>query len=170
MDWRSRVACRTEEPELFFPVGTSGPALVQTARATAVCRRCPVMLRCRDWAMTTGQAAGVWGGLTEDQRRAAHWQEPLNLPLSRTDLGDAAPPRPSPDHSFNATSGRDCQSGVAPLVGSMMLISLREVTPSFAKTLRRCHSTVCALRNKRAPMSRFVSPSAARRAIRASWR
>ena len=57
------------EPELFFPVGTSGPALVQTARAKAVCRRCPVMIQCRTWALTTGQTAGVWGGMSEDERR-----------------------------------------------------------------------------------------------------
>jgi hypothetical protein len=54
---------------LFFPVGTSGPVLVQTARAKAVCRRCPVMIQCRTWALTTGQAAGVWGGMSEDERR-----------------------------------------------------------------------------------------------------
>jgi len=108
MDWRSQAACRTEEPELFFPVGTSGPALVQTARATAVCRRCPVMIRCRDWALTTGQATGVWGGMTEDQRRAARGREPLNLPLPRVNLGDAAHARSrselglNPDHLFNA--------------------------------------------------------------------
>jgi WhiB family redox-sensing transcriptional regulator len=69
------AACRMEEPELFFPVGTSGPALVQTARATAVCRRCPVMSLCRAWALTTGQAAGVWGGMTEDERRATRRHE-----------------------------------------------------------------------------------------------
>jgi WhiB family transcriptional regulator, redox-sensing transcriptional regulator len=83
MDWRSRAACRAEEPELFFPVGTSGPALVQTARATAVCRRCPVMIRCRDWALTTGQTTGVWGGMSEVQRRAARWQQGRDLPLPR---------------------------------------------------------------------------------------
>jgi len=80
---RAGAACRTEEPELFFPVGTSGPALVQTARATAVCRRCPVMIRCRTWAVATGQAAGVWGGMSEEQRRAARWHDRLDLPLPR---------------------------------------------------------------------------------------
>ena len=57
------------QKKLFFPVGTRGPALVQTARAKAVCRRCPVMIQCRTWALTTGQAAGVWGGMSEDERR-----------------------------------------------------------------------------------------------------
>ena len=70
MDWRFQAACRVEEPELFFPVGTKGPALVQLARAKSVCRRCPVLIQCRSWAMTTGQAAGVWGGMSEDERRA----------------------------------------------------------------------------------------------------
>jgi WhiB family redox-sensing transcriptional regulator len=69
VDWLFRAACRTEDPELFFPVGSSGPALVQTARAKAVCRRCPVMIQCRTWAVTTGQVAGVWGGTSEDERR-----------------------------------------------------------------------------------------------------
>jgi WhiB family redox-sensing transcriptional regulator len=107
-DWRFRAECRTEEPELFFPVGTSGPALDQTARATAVCRRCPVMNPCRDWALMTGQATGVWGGMTEDQRRAARLQDPLDLPVPRNNLSDAAHARSRsepgllPDHLFNA--------------------------------------------------------------------
>jgi len=40
MDWRHRAACRDEDPELFFPVGNSGPALLQISEAKAVCRRC----------------------------------------------------------------------------------------------------------------------------------
>ena len=46
MDWRHRAACRDEDPELFFPVGNSGPALLQISEAKAVCRRCPVASSC----------------------------------------------------------------------------------------------------------------------------
>jgi WhiB family transcriptional regulator, redox-sensing transcriptional regulator len=83
VDWRFRAACRAEEPELFFPVGTSGPALVQTALAKAVCRRCPVMIQCRTWAMRTGQASGVWGGLSADERRAIRMRDRADLLLPR---------------------------------------------------------------------------------------
>ncbi|MEU3901605.1 WhiB family transcriptional regulator [Streptomyces sp. NPDC045251] len=71
MDWRHRAACREEDPELFFPIGTTGPALLQIEEAKAVCRnRCPVMEPCLTWALDSGQDDGVWGGLSEDERRA----------------------------------------------------------------------------------------------------
>lgn len=70
MDWRHRAACRDEDPELFFPIGNTGPALVQIEEAKQVCRRCPVMESCLQWALDTGQDAGVWGGHSEDERRA----------------------------------------------------------------------------------------------------
>lgn len=70
MRWRHRAACRDEDPDLFFPVGHAGPALAQTQDAKAVCRRCPVIELCLAWALDTGQDAGVWGGLGENERRA----------------------------------------------------------------------------------------------------
>lgn len=70
LDWRHRAACREQDPELFFPVGNSGPALVQIAEAKAVCRRCPVADECLSWALTSGQDYGVWGARSEDERRA----------------------------------------------------------------------------------------------------
>ena len=70
MDWRHRALCRDEDPELFFPIGTTGPATVQVEQAKAVCRRCPVVQSCLDWALGAGQDSGVWGGLSEDERRA----------------------------------------------------------------------------------------------------
>jgi WhiB family redox-sensing transcriptional regulator len=58
MDWRHQSACRDEDPELFFPVGNTGPAITQIEDA------------CLAWALESGQDAGVWGGLSEDERRA----------------------------------------------------------------------------------------------------
>ncbi|MGW2547116.1 WhiB family transcriptional regulator [Kitasatospora sp. NPDC001574] len=71
MDWRHRAVCREEDPELFFPIGNTGPALLQIEEAKAVCRRrCPVMEQCLQWALETSEQAGVWGGMSEDERRA----------------------------------------------------------------------------------------------------
>ncbi|MGI5451481.1 WhiB family transcriptional regulator [Streptomyces sp. CA-243310] len=71
MDWRHSAVCREEDPELFFPIGNTGPALLQIEEAKAVCRRrCPVMEACLQWALKSGQDEGVWGGLSEDERRA----------------------------------------------------------------------------------------------------
>jgi len=69
MDWRSRAACLDEDPELFFPIGTTGPALEQVEAAKQVCRGCEVIDHCLEWALETNQDAGVWGGLSEDERR-----------------------------------------------------------------------------------------------------
>ena len=40
MDWRHRSACLDEDPELFFPIGNTGPAILQIEEAKQVCRRC----------------------------------------------------------------------------------------------------------------------------------
>lgn len=68
--WLHKAACRDEDSELFFPVGTSGPALLQVEQAKAVCRRCPVSDECLQWALASGENSGVWGGLSEEERRA----------------------------------------------------------------------------------------------------
>jgi WhiB family redox-sensing transcriptional regulator len=70
MTWRDRAACLDEDPELFFPIGNTGPALLQAEEAKAVCRRCEVVEACLAWAIESGQDAGVWGGLSDDERRA----------------------------------------------------------------------------------------------------
>ncbi len=74
LTWRNRSACLDEDPELFFPVGTTGPALEQTERAKAVCHSCPVVNECLEWALESNQDAGVWGALNEDERRTLRRQ------------------------------------------------------------------------------------------------
>jgi WhiB family transcriptional regulator, redox-sensing transcriptional regulator len=69
MWWLSDAGCIGEDPELFFPIGTSPPATEQTARAKRICRSCPVRAECLEWSLVTYQDAGVWGGLDEEERR-----------------------------------------------------------------------------------------------------
>lgn len=69
-DWPSLGACREEDPELFFPIAASGPGLMQIARAKAVCARCQVRAECLQYALDSGQEGGVWGGTSEEERRA----------------------------------------------------------------------------------------------------
>jgi WhiB family transcriptional regulator, redox-sensing transcriptional regulator len=69
-NWRNHAACLDVDPELFFPIGNTGPSLLQIDEAKAVCGRCPVSQTCLSWALDTVQEFGVWGGLSEDERRA----------------------------------------------------------------------------------------------------
>jgi WhiB family redox-sensing transcriptional regulator len=71
--WRDAAACRSEDPELFFPIGSTGPALAQTELAKAVCHACAVLVDCLAWVTNSeppGQEAGVCAGLSENERRA----------------------------------------------------------------------------------------------------
>jgi len=68
-EWRQFAECRDTDPDLFFPVGTTGPALEQIASAKAVCRTCDVQGLCLEYAISTNQDSGVWGGTSEEERR-----------------------------------------------------------------------------------------------------
>lgn len=70
MEWVHRAKCKDEDPELFFPIGTTGPAAAQIEAAKAICMKCEVRVHCLEWALATGQDAGVWGGMSEEERRA----------------------------------------------------------------------------------------------------
>ena len=41
--WRTKAICRDTDPDLFFPIGTTGLALTQISRAKEVCGECPVV-------------------------------------------------------------------------------------------------------------------------------
>jgi len=70
MTWQDEASCMTVDPELFFPVGTTGDAVVQVEAAKAICRSCPVAGLCLEFALSSRQDFGVWGGLSEDERRS----------------------------------------------------------------------------------------------------
>jgi WhiB family transcriptional regulator, redox-sensing transcriptional regulator len=63
--WRELAACRGADLEVFFPGRgeTAGPA-------RRVCAQCPVQQPCLDYAITNRITHGIWGGLTERERRA----------------------------------------------------------------------------------------------------
>ena len=68
--WRDQAACATRETALFFPVGHTQKARRLERSAKAVCAVCPVRSECLEFALLTLQNDGVWGGLSEDERRA----------------------------------------------------------------------------------------------------
>lgn len=67
--WRDHALCRDTDPDLFFPIGTTGQALVQIDHAKQVCGECTVSSECLDFALATNQDSGIWGGLSEEERR-----------------------------------------------------------------------------------------------------
>lgn len=69
VNWRNSASCKDTSPDLFFPVGQTGPAIEHIANAKAVCESCAVSIECLEYALMTNQDAGIWGGLTEDERR-----------------------------------------------------------------------------------------------------
>jgi len=66
--WRSLAACQFADPDLFFPISSSGPSGSQVAQAKAICAGCPVRHECLTFALRTHQVHGVWGGLSEEER------------------------------------------------------------------------------------------------------
>lgn len=69
-DWRHHASCLTQDPDLFFPTGTSAPAVLQLDAARRVCLECPVRPDCLTWALAAGMEHGVWGGMGENERRS----------------------------------------------------------------------------------------------------
>ena len=85
-NWRMRAACRHSNPELFFPEGTAGPALAAADLAKRTCGTCPVQAQCLNWALDHGAVVGIWGGLSEGERRDFRY-------VRRIDPGPAADDR-----------------------------------------------------------------------------
>jgi len=68
-DWRELALCRDSEPNLFFPIGTTGPAVEMINDAKVICSQCSVQESCLQYALQTNQEGGIWGGFAEDERR-----------------------------------------------------------------------------------------------------
>lgn len=63
-DWRDDALCAQVDPELFFPDTGGSPVA-----AKRVCGRCHVRAECLEYALATCQRWGVWGGMSEQERR-----------------------------------------------------------------------------------------------------
>lgn len=90
-DWRDAAACRDEKenPEDWFPIGVTPAAKAQERHAKAVCWSCPALQACGQWALQTRQPFGVWGGLSEAERRAILRRRGVRLPAD-PDVEEAA--------------------------------------------------------------------------------
>lgn len=64
MAWQDHAACLGCDPDVFFP-----EAGEDSAAAKAVCAGCPVREECLEYAIATGQAYGMWGGVAQTPRR-----------------------------------------------------------------------------------------------------
>ncbi|MFT5222898.1 MAG: hypothetical protein ACI867_001208 [Glaciecola sp.] len=73
--WEDRAACRYRDPTLFFGPNRFEPKherLSREAAAVEICRSCTVRRECLVYAQDAGEVFGVWGGLTETDRKAGN--------------------------------------------------------------------------------------------------
>ena len=70
-EWQYQGACRDLDTELFFhPEGERGSTRRRRAAgAKAICATCPVIEQCREYALRAQEPYGIWGGMTEEERR-----------------------------------------------------------------------------------------------------
>ncbi|MEU2770641.1 WhiB family transcriptional regulator [Streptomyces diastaticus] len=69
--WGERAACRTADPDELFVEGAA------QNKAKAVCTGCPVRTECLAHALDHRIEHGIWGGMTERERRALLRRRPL---------------------------------------------------------------------------------------------
>jgi WhiB family transcriptional regulator, redox-sensing transcriptional regulator len=70
--WQARAACRGPQAVAFFPPSTferKEQKLDREARAKAICRECPVVESCLEFAVRIKEPHGIWGGRNEVERR-----------------------------------------------------------------------------------------------------
>lgn len=65
-DWQIGAPCGETDPEAFFPEKGKGGNVKEVKK---ICQSCDVQARCLEYALEKGEKFGIWGGLTERQRR-----------------------------------------------------------------------------------------------------
>ena len=93
--WTTDAACGGQT-DLFFAAAGERPEarVIREGRARSICRDCPVLLECRDWARENREY-GFWGGESEEERAAAGFR--VDMPVGRVaryPRGDGQPVRP----------------------------------------------------------------------------
>jgi WhiB family redox-sensing transcriptional regulator len=69
-EWQYQGLCMNMDSEVFFsPEAERGAKRINREEAAkALCRKCPVIERCREHALLAQEPYGVWGGLSESER------------------------------------------------------------------------------------------------------
>lgn len=67
LDWLQHAACAGRDPRAFFANGCHAREQVKAAKQ--VCAACPVREECAQWAISTGEKNGVWGGMSQKELR-----------------------------------------------------------------------------------------------------
>ena len=70
--WQYRAACKVSVSNLFFApnhLERKEERLARESAAKAICRTCPVLVECREYALLVREPHGIWGGLNEYERR-----------------------------------------------------------------------------------------------------
>jgi WhiB family redox-sensing transcriptional regulator len=62
IEWMTDAACTQTDPEVFFPTQPGIPGQREVERAVLICRSCPVIVQCKEYARKFARGNGVWGG------------------------------------------------------------------------------------------------------------
>ena len=71
-EWQIKAACRGPQAVVFFPPShfeRKDEKLEREARAKSICATCSVKRPCRDYALSIKEPHGIWGGLSESERK-----------------------------------------------------------------------------------------------------
>ena len=117
-DFRHRAACRSVDPEVFFPTAVAGPEFeAQVSVAKAVCAGCPVRSECLTWALAV-LPEGIAGGMTEHERRREQARR----------RGERRRARRAPKRPVGGTRAEIATAGQAAIAAGL---SVREVAGEF---------------------------------------
>jgi hypothetical protein len=126
-DFRHRAACRSVDPEVFFPTAVEGRQFqAQVSIAKTVCARCPVLDECRAWALVTGLSDGIAGGMTEHERRT-------ELTRRRGSRRGRLPRPRVPQRPAGGTRSEIAAAGQAAIAAGM---TVREAAGEFLVSMR----------------------------------